>query len=102
MSVANRITITAIQIRAARAGLRMSLEKVAELTEISSRTIRRMESSPCLEIPGSTNLHLRVLKEFFERKGVEFSSDGQSIRFNQAIVVSNDDNTSPNNSEEVA
>lgn len=62
--------ITGLQIRSARAALRLSIEELATLTGVSSRTIKRMESEDGQ--PVSTRANLMAIRTYFEAAGIEF------------------------------
>jgi predicted transcriptional regulator len=62
--------ITGLQIRSARAALRLSIEELATLTGVSSRTIKRMEAEDGQ--PVSTRANLMAIRTSFEAAGIEF------------------------------
>ncbi len=62
--------ITASQIRAARALLRWSAEKLAEQSDLSWKTIQRLESAK--GVPSSNVKTLEAIKTTLEAAGVTF------------------------------
>ena len=76
-------TITGFQIRAARNGLKISTEKLAELSGVSARTIKRMESEN--DVPKSNVPNLNAIRAALEAAGIEFigtPDDRPGIRIN--------------------
>jgi predicted transcriptional regulator len=74
-------TITGSQIRSARHGLKLSVEKLSELSGVSVRTIKRMEVES--GTPKSTLPNLSAIKTALELAGIEFigtPDDGPGIR----------------------
>ena len=74
-------TITGFQIRAARHGLKISVEKLSELSGVSARTIKRMETEN--DVPKSTVPNLNAIQFALEAAGIEFigsPDDGPGIR----------------------
>ena len=74
-------TITGFQIRAARHGLKISAEKLSELSGVSARTIKRMETEN--DVPKSTIPNLNAIRAALESAGIEFigtPEDGPGIR----------------------
>jgi transcriptional regulator with XRE-family HTH domain len=74
-------TITGFQIRAARHGLKISAEKLSELSGVSARTIKRMETEN--DVPKSTIPNLNAIQSALESAGIEFigtPKDGPGIR----------------------
>ena len=63
-------TLTADQIRMARAALGWSFEVLAEKSGVSSRTVRRIESEGGLK--NATNANMRLVRETLEAAGIEF------------------------------
>lgn len=63
-------SITGFQIRAARHGLRISTERLSELSGVSSRTIKRMEVED--SVPNSTTVNVNAVKLALETEGIEF------------------------------
>ena len=63
-------TITGFQIRAARHGLKISAEKLSELSGVSARTIKRMETEN--DVPNSTIPNLNAIQSALESAGIEF------------------------------
>ena len=75
--------ITSEQIRSARAALDWSIEQLAAVTAISSRTIMRMEATD--GVPSSTKANLNAIKTALEAAGIEFigtPDDRPGIRIN--------------------
>ena len=73
--------MTEDQIRMARAALKWSLEDLAERCQVSSRTIRRIESENGLA--SATPANLKLIRETLEAAGVEFIGfvgDGPGVR----------------------
>ena len=62
--------ITGLQIRMARSALRWSVDTLANQSNVSVRTIKRMESSD--GIPGSNAPNLKAIQSSFEQAGIEF------------------------------
>lgn len=62
--------ITAEQIKAARAGLGISVAAVAVATNIGVATLKRYEATA--GVPSSRKGHLNTLRAFFEAAGIEF------------------------------
>ena len=62
--------ITGTQIRSARSALRLSVDSLAELSGVSSRTIKRMEAEDGL--PTSTRPNVDAIKLALEAAGIEF------------------------------
>lgn len=78
-------TITGFQIRAARHGLKISAEKLSELSGVSARTIKRMETEN--DVPKSTIPNLNAIQAALESAGIEFigtPDDGPGIRIRTA------------------
>ncbi len=75
---------TGAQLRAARALLRLEKERLAEMSGVSSATIRKLEAvDGPLDARTST---LRALQGVLSRGGVEFRPDG-SVRLREAADV---------------
>ena len=77
-------SITGFQIRAARHGLKISTDKLSELSGVSSRTIKRMEVED--SVPSSTIVNLNAIKTALETAGIEFigtPDDGPGIRIHK-------------------
>ena len=73
--------ITGMQIRSARAALRLTVEGLAALSSVSARTIKRMESEDGQ--PVSTPANLAAVKSCLEANGIEFignAEEGPGIR----------------------
>lgn len=62
--------ITSEQIKAARAGLGISVAKVADETNIGIATLKRYEAT--VGVPNSRKGHLASLRKYFEAAGIEF------------------------------
>ena len=74
-------TLTADQIRMARAALGWSFEVLAEKSGVSSRTVRRIESEGGLK--NATNANMRLVRETLEAAGIEFigeAGEGPGVR----------------------
>jgi transcriptional regulator with XRE-family HTH domain len=69
--------ISGIQIRAARAALRWTIEELAEKSGLGVRTIKRFESVD--GIPSSRTSTLGELKRTFESAGIEFTGTPDNI-----------------------
>lgn len=63
-------TLTGFQIRAARHGLKISAEKLSQLSGVSARTIKRMETEN--DVPKSTIPNLNAIQTALEAAGIEF------------------------------
>jgi transcriptional regulator with XRE-family HTH domain len=73
--------ITSEQIKAARAALGWTIDRIAQGTGIGTATLKRYEASA--GVPKSRKGHLRLLKEYLEAAGIEFigsPSDRPGIR----------------------
>ena len=62
--------ITGLQIRMARSALRWSVDTLADQSNVSVRTIKRMESSD--GIPSSNLPNLKAIQSSLEQAGIEF------------------------------
>ena len=62
--------ITGAQIRAARSALKLSVDSLSDLSGVSVRTLKRMES--VLDVPHSNQPNLAAVKLAFESLGIEF------------------------------
>jgi transcriptional regulator with XRE-family HTH domain len=74
--------LTGFQIRAARAGLRITAKELAERAGVSLPTIQRFERVD--GVPPSRSSNLLDVKAALETAGIEFigaSEDGPGIRF---------------------
>ena len=74
-------SLTSEQIKMARAALDWSIDVLAEKTDVSSRTIKRIEAQ--VGIPVATEANLRLIRETLEAVGIEFvggSGDGPGVR----------------------
>jgi predicted transcriptional regulator len=75
---------TGAQLRAARALLRLEKEQLAELSGVSSATIRKLEA---VDGPvDARTVTLRALEGVLTRGGVEFRPDG-SVRLREPAEV---------------
>ena len=66
----------------ARAALDWSIDVLAEKTDVSSRTIKRIEAQ--VGIPAATEANLRLIRETLQAAGIEFigdAGDGPGVRF---------------------
>ena len=73
--------ISGPQIRAARAALKFSIDDLARLSGVSSRTIKRMEAEE--GIPSSTRPNMHAIVSTLEAAGIEFigaPDEGPGIR----------------------
>ncbi len=75
--------ITTFQLKAARAGLGLSISDLHNLTGISRATITRIEKQPINEPPICSPITVYHLRQFFEAHGVVFESE------NKISLVSN-------------
>ena len=69
------------QIKMARAALGWSIEQLADRTEVSSRTIKRIEAQS--GSPAATAANLRLIRTTLEAAGIEFigdATDGPGVR----------------------
>ena len=65
----------------ARAALGWSIEQLADRTEVSSRTIKRIEAQS--GSPAATPANLRLIRTTLENAGIEFigdATDGPGVR----------------------
>ena len=65
--------LTSEQIKMARAALDWSIDVLAEKTDVSSRTIKRIEAQ--VGIPVATEANLRLIRETLQDAGIEFIGD---------------------------
>ena len=65
--------MTSEQIKMARAALDWSIDVLAEKTDVSSRTIKRIEAQ--VGIPVATEANLRLIRETLQDAGIEFIGD---------------------------
>jgi len=77
--------LTTFQLRAARGGLRVSVQDLADAIGVQRRTIHRIETCETLELPVTSAKTLFKLQAYFEEKGVIFGEDGRSIRYQEPI-----------------
>ena len=66
-------SVTSEQIRMARAALDWSIDVLAEKTDVSSRTIKRIEAQ--VGTPVATEANLRLIRETLQAAGIEFIGD---------------------------
>ena len=74
-------SLTSEQIKMARAALDWSIDVLAEKTDVSSRTIKRIEAQ--VGIPVATEANLRLIRETLQAAGIEFvgdAGDGPGVR----------------------
>jgi len=62
--------ITSAQLRSARHALKISVDHLSELSAVSARTIKRMESEE--GVPSSTPPNVAAVKAALESAGIEF------------------------------
>lgn len=75
--------ITGIQIRSARAALGWNITRLSNETQVSERTIIRMEAIN--GVPKSTAANIKIIRLTLEAAGIEFigtPDDRPGIRFN--------------------
>ena len=65
--------VSRVQIKMARAALDWSIDVLAEKTDVSSRTIKRIEAQ--VGIPVATEANLRLIRETLQAAGIEFIGD---------------------------
>ena len=65
--------MTSEQIKMARAALDWSIDVLAEKTDVSSRTIKRIEAQ--VGTPVATEANLRLIRETLQAAGIEFIGD---------------------------
>ena len=65
--------LTSEQIKMARAALDWSIDVLAEKTDVSSRTIKRIEAQ--VGTPVATEANLRLIRETLQAAGIEFIGD---------------------------
>ena len=73
--------LTSEQIKMARAALDWSIDVLAEKTDVSSRTIKRIEAQ--VGIPVATEANLRLIRETLQAAGIEFmggEGEGPGVR----------------------
>lgn len=78
--------ITAAQIRASRATLRLSAQSLADMSGVALRTIKRLETFD--GIPPSHTSTLAAIKSALERAGIEFvgsPEDRPGIRLKASV-----------------
>ena len=74
-------SLTSEQIKMARAALDWSIDVLAEKTDVSSRTIKRIEAQEGL--PVATEANLRLIRETLQAAGIEFigyAGEGPGVR----------------------
>jgi transcriptional regulator with XRE-family HTH domain len=69
--------ITVFQLRAARAGLGMSISELHEKTGIGRSTITRIEKQSPLNPPVANPTTVYHLRQFFEANGVIFENEAK-------------------------
>jgi predicted transcriptional regulator len=74
----NHIVVTGRQIRAAKAMLRLSTRELAALAQVSLSSIVKAEAAD--DVPGMHTLTLRKIQAALESAGIEFGTDGVSVR----------------------
>ena len=80
--------ITGVQLRAARALLRMDQEPLAEVSGISAATIRKLENSKG-RLDGRLST-IRALQHALEEAGVEFipgNGSGPGVRLREPLAA---------------
>ena len=73
--------MTSEQIKMARAALDWSIDVLAEKTDVSSRTIKRIEAQVGISV--ATEANLRLIRETLQAAGIEFigdADDGPGVR----------------------
>jgi len=73
--------VTSEQIKMARAALGWSIDQLADRTDVSSRTIKRIEAQ--VGLPIATEANLRLIRETLEAAGIEFigePGEGPGVR----------------------
>ena len=73
--------MTSEQIKMARAALGWSIDQLADRTDVSSRTIKRIEAQ--VGLPIATEANLRLIRETLEAAGIEFigePGEGPGVR----------------------
>ena len=73
--------VTSEQIKMARAALDWSIDVLAKKTNVSSRTIKRIEAQE--GVPVATDANLRLIRETLQVAGIEFigdAGDGPGVR----------------------
>ena len=73
--------MTSEQIKMARAALDWSIDVLAEKTDVSSRTIKRIEAQ--VGLPVATEANLRLIRETLQAAGIEFigeAGEGPGVR----------------------
>ena len=79
--------LTAAQIRAARALLRWSAQKLADDSGVSWTTIQRMESAE--DVPSATVRSLKAIQDTLDNAGVVFIDEdedlGPGVRLRKSI-----------------
>ncbi len=62
--------LTSEQIRSARHALRWTVSELAEISKVSTSTIKRMEAED--GVPNSTQANISAIGSAFEAAGIEF------------------------------
>ena len=73
--------MTSEQIKMARAALDWSIDVLAKKTDVSSRTIKRIEAQ--VGVPVATEANLRLIRETLQAAGIEFigeAGEGPGVR----------------------
>ncbi|MCI5108846.1 MAG: helix-turn-helix transcriptional regulator [Candidatus Pacebacteria bacterium] len=82
------MSISCLQLRVARAGLKISIERLSAETYVGISTIRRMESGPCFSKPKSNKSTLAAIVQYFEKHGVIFTQNN-SVQFTVPCIEAN-------------
>ncbi len=69
--------ITVFQLRAARAGLGLSISELHQKTGIGRSTITRIEKQSMLIPPTASTTIIYHLRQFFEANGITFEKDNK-------------------------
>jgi len=79
--------LTGMQIRSARAALRLSVEQLAAMSGVSARTIKRMEVED--GVPQSNRPNIEAVLVALQTAGIEFIGtphDGPGIRLRRSVA----------------
>lgn len=77
--------LTSAQVRSARHALRLSVAQLADVSGVSTSTIKRLEADDGM--PMSTKANLAAIKHALESAGIEFvgtPDDGPGIRIHKS------------------
>lgn len=77
--------LTSAQVRSARHALRLSVAQLADVSGVSTSTIKRLEADDGM--PMSTKANLAAIKRALESAGIEFvgtPDDGPGIRIHKS------------------